>query len=774
MKRITIVTVLLACGFLAAGTPLFAQTAAPEPPANWFTGKATLLLLGRDDVDSAKFEEYREVPKGISLPVLNLQGGYKGNDFALFGQKIAQSDQRFTGYANVAWFDVRFDYNQIPHNMAYDGQTLFAETSPGVWNMNATLRQALGAAVDAVPTASRTYPFYADLLAPTIASANSIDITSQRNRGEYVFEFGKSLPFDLSFAYMRETKTGYRGASGGDILGTVTSAVDVGETINETTQDFGIRAAFNFKYGNAYAKFNRNIYNDDVDALVIDNPFRATDFPYTSTSAPGGPAQARFSTAPDNEASREAFGALLKFGLQTRITGDIAFGQWTQDAAFLPYTINSVVFSPAGAPANSVSTLQQKSLNGKVNTTSVNLGFSSRPIPGLGIRARYRYYDLSDKSSKWVITGDVAGSPDRSWSVVTPSTDAPFGHATANPYENTTSRFDAQVSYDFADLTVEGSVRAATLDRTYREATSGSENGWGLAAIYRTSDWLRLRAFVDDASRSAEGHTVYGFQMDEAERDSTRVGLDVNITPLEKFDFGFTYYRRNDDYPNRPDRIAVSGGVPIAGAQPIAGTPSGLLEASYDTYTLDFGYTPSERAEITAYYTYEKNLSTNQWSTTTAATATPPLSLNNLLNYKGTDRGDTFGATARFDIVPEKWTFSFLLSHQKVDGLMDITANETGSFYNPGRTTLIPSGQGGAADIVDYDDTKLTTVVADLAYAVAKAWTLSFGYAYEEYSHADAFSDGNTIFPQSVLFFLKGNDGGYKVNVAYAKLNYRF
>jgi len=774
MKRNTIVTVLLACGFLAAATPVFAQTAQAVTPENWFTGKATVLVLGRDDTDSAKFVEYREVPKGISLPELALQGGVKGNEYGLLGEKIAQTDQRFTGYFNVSWLDMKFDYNQIPHNMSFGGHTLFAETSPGVWNMNATLRKALGDAVDAVPTAARTYPFYAALLAPTIESANSIDVTSQRNRGEYVFEIGKRLPFDLSFTYMRETKTGYRGASGGDILGTVTSAVDVGETMNETTQDFGIRAAFNFKYGNAYAKFNRNIYNDQVDALVIDNPFRATDYPYTATSAPGGPAQSRFSTSPDNEASRGAFGVILKFPLQTRITGDLAFGQWTQDAAFLPYTINSVIFSPTGAPANSLSTLQQKSLNGKVNTTSVNLGFSSRPIPGLGIRARYRSYDLSDKTAKWVITGDVAGSPDRSWGVVTPSADAPFGHATANPYSNTTNRFDAQVSYDFWALTLEGSVRAATFERTYREATSGDETGFGFAAIYRTSDWLALRAYVDAANRTAEGHTIYGFQMDEAERESTRTGVNVNITPADKFDFGFSYFRRHDEYPNRPDRIAVSGGVPIPGAQPIPGTPSGLLEASYDTYSFDVGFTPNERTEIRGFYTYEKNASTNQWSTTTGATATPPLSLNNLMNLADSDRGDTFGANARFDIVPEKWTFSFMLSHQKVDGIMDITANETGSFYNPGRTTLIPSGQGGAADIVDYDDTKLTTVVADLAYAVAKAWTLSFGYAYEEYSHTDAFSDGNTIFPQSVLFFLKGNDGGYKVNIGYARLSYRF
>ena len=129
---------------------------------------------------------------------------------------------------------------------------------------------------------------------------------------------------------------------------------------------------------------------------------------------------------------------------------------------------------------------------------------------------------------------------------------------------------------------------------------------------------------MDDDHRTAEGETIYGFQMDEAERDSTRTGLNVNITPADKWDFGFTYFRRNDDFPNRPDRIAVTGGAPVAGAQPIPNTPSGLLEASYDTYSLDLRFTPNERTEISGFYTYEKNASTNQWSTTTAATATPP------------------------------------------------------------------------------------------------------------------------------------------------------
>ena len=103
-----------------------------------------------------------------------------------------------------------------------------------------------------------------------------------------------------------------------------------------------------------------------MGSLTVDNPFRATDLAYTSTAVPGGPAQARFSTSPDNEASRGAFGGQLKFGRQTRIGGDVAFGTWTQNENFLPYTINSAIFTPAGAPANALSTLQRPSLDGKV------------------------------------------------------------------------------------------------------------------------------------------------------------------------------------------------------------------------------------------------------------------------------------------------------------------------------------------------------------------------------------------------------------------------
>jgi hypothetical protein len=545
--------------------------------------------------------------------------------------------------------------------------------------------------------------------------------------------------------------------------------VDVPEPMDEVPQDFGVRWAQNFKQGNAYASFNRNIYNDRVDSLVIDNPFRATDLAYSSTAVPGGPASARFSTSPDNEANRFAFGGQIKLARQTRIGADLAFQTMTQDAAFLPFTINTAIFTPAGAQATSLALLPQQSLDGKIDTTMFNVSFVSRPFDALWLRMRYRSYDLENKTTPISWTGgSTSGSPDRSWGVDSATEDAPYGYATANLYDNSTKRFDAQVGFDIGALTLEGAYRYAALERTWREATSGDENGYSVSAVFHAKEWLGFRGTFGQLKRTADGETLYGFQADEAERETTRAGLELELAPFDALGFTFSYSHWKNDYPNRPDRIAVSGGVPVPGAQPIPGTPSGLLEASYDTYTVEVDYTPNERTEVGAYYTYEKNAQENQFSTTTG------VNLNNLLNFSGSDRGDTFGAYALFHFVPDKWKFSFLLRHQKVDGLMDITAREAGSFYTPGRTTLIPPGQGGAADITDFDDTELTTFITDLAYTFAKAWTWSVGYAYEQYDHADAFSDGTTMFPQSVLFFMKADDGPYEANVGYTRVTYRF
>jgi hypothetical protein len=750
------VTALLAMGLLVASS--FA--AAQDAPASTSGGQVTIGALGVNNITSSKFTEYRDVPKGMSIPYANLFSKTTSLDFYLDAHNVRQTDQRYTGWFKTSAFGLSFDYNQTPHNMGNNGRTILSELSEGVWGMSEALRLYHQNTIVATPTSGRTVLFYDALLGPTFAAASSIDISGVRKRGTAELDLGGKLPIDLTFTYMRELKTGYRGAGGGGVYSTLSSVIDVPEPLNEITQDIGVRAAYNFKAGNVYAGFMRNLYNNRAETLTIDNPFQAFDAPYASSV--GGASRARWTNAPDNEASTGHAGFLLKFAKQTRLGGRVALATWTQNAAFHPYTINSALLTSTGARADSLSTLQQPSFDGKINTTTLNLTFTSRPVTGLGLRAQFRSYDLTNKTNRFIITGDAGGTPDRTWSVVTPSADAPYGHATANVYDTKTTRFNAAASYDIGALTLEGQVRTAKLERTSREAETGKDNGFAFTALFHANEWLGVRGTYDQAKRTAEGHTVYGFQMDEAERETTRTGIDIEVTPISSVEVSFAYFRRDVQYTNRPNRVQVTGGVPVAGAQPIPGTPSGLLEAKYDSYTGEIHVTPNERVELGAYYTYEKDATTNQWSTTTGA------NLNNLLNYAGTDETNTFGVNAAVQLVPEKWTFSFNAMRQKVDGLMDVTANPTGAF-STARATV-----GGPQDITDWDDTKLTTIAAQLDYAMAKAWTLSAGYMYEKYDFADAFTSGDLLMPQSILIFMKANDRAYDANVVYAKLNYRF
>ena len=139
----------------------------------------------------------------------------------------------------------------------------------------------------------------------------------------------------------------------------------------------------------------------------------------------------------------------------------------------------------------------------------------------------------------------------------------------------------------------------------------------------------------------------------------------------------------------------MTSGAPAPGAKPIPGTPSGLLEASYDTFTVDFGFTPNERTEIGGYYTYEKNASDEPVVHDHGGYRHAPLSLNNLLNYDGTDKGNTFGAQREVPHRPREVDASrSCCPSQKVDGLMDITANETGSLLHPGPHDAHSPGAG--------------------------------------------------------------------------------
>lgn len=765
--------------FVAMGLLMVASTAQAQKAAT-SGGQITVKTQGVEDVSSSKFTEYKDLPNGVGISHFNLFSTTKNLDFNLTGQNVQQKDQRYFGSLKALGFGVKFDYNQIWNNSGLGAHSVLTESAPGVWTASSTLRTALANSINAMmPTSARTIPFYQALFQQTFQAASLVDLDKVRNTSNVELNLGSHLPLPVTLTYANTYKKGYRGLASMNIRGALSPDMEVVSPLDEITHDIGIKTSYKFKNGSAYAGYSMSIYDNRAETLMIDNLVQGFDQVQTAAvgstiPAMGGPSRDRAVLAPDNEASTIRAGATFKFARQTRISAGLALTQMTQDAPFYPYTAATMNNSPSGMNLASTSALQRKSYGGKVNTTMYNLAFSSKPAEGLTLRAAYRVYDLTDNSDKYVITGDVSQG-NGIWSTNTPTAADPFGHATANVYDTKSARYSASATYDFKDLTVEGSLRGGQLERTHREAEKGTETGMGLTALYHYTDWLGFRGTFDQSKRTAKGETLYGFQMDEAPFTNTRTGLDIELTPMEGLDLSVGYFQRKVEFTDRPDRIAISSGAVIAGAVATPNTPSGLLDTKYDSYTAEFNYVANTRLEFGGFYTHEKDASTNQWSTTNSATATVnPLKINNLLNYAGTDETNTYGANFTFHVVPEKQWISFHGTHQKVDGLMDITANESGTFYNPGRTTLISTGQGGAADIPEWDDTEITTVNAQYTYTVSKDWTLSGGYTFEKYDFKDAFNANDSLMPTTLIFKIKPNVGAYTANMVYAKLTFKF
>ena len=91
-----------------------------------------------------------------------------------------------------------------------------------------------------------------------------------------------------------------------------------------------------------------------------------------------------------------------------------------------------------------------------------------------------------------------------------------------------------------------------------------------------------------------------------------------SYSPIDKVGLGFTYYRNDREYPNRPNRVAVSG-APVPGVQ----HPGHAERPHRRQATTPTRWTSSTRRtsapNSARWYTYEKNTATNRWHTTTPA-----------------------------------------------------------------------------------------------------------------------------------------------------------
>lgn len=757
-----------------------AQTPPAAPADDDFESGEISLSVGQTDSDtlSSKFEEYRDLANGLTAPSLRFRGQKDGFRWDFSGQNVQQRDQRYRLSLEKGAVSLDGDYNQIPHNFGNAGRTLLQNTREGVWEIGDTLQRSFQTTLESAnPRSQVNFAFLNALVTPSLAAANSVDLGLQRERGRVAVKVTPDGPFAVKVTYFRERRVGDRAASGTSFgFGNV---VELPEPLHYLTQDFGADASYGGDWGVLVAGLHYNWFENRIETLAFDNPFRVTDATDPSAyQAPGsasvnGPARGLMALPPDNEAWNGTFGGTFLLPRRTRISASVSRGRFVQDSTpFIPYSTNSAIVTPVRA--TDPSALPQSRLDGEIDVTSYSVNATSRPAGNLTLVARARAYDLDNQTARLTIPGYARF--DAAWNAI-PRISVPYGYKTTG--------FDGIASYNFGRLTLEGGFRHRGIERTFRETEDTSENGFTAAADLRASGWLLVRASAERSRRDYDhleielseeasfvtpgapanvlavpppdenpafaavyaslcgGGAVCNLRYDQARKDVSRYGATVQLTPTGDTGLRVSWLRTEDDYDE---------------------TRYGLTRAEYDTISADADYSPNDRFTAYAFYTRERLVNAQRGRQSGATVSTNPLD-DWTSDVK--DVVNTFGAGATVALVKDTWFLDLAGHHQDSDGNNDLFAAPGGA------PALARTGVGGVLDIPLYDDTRMTRLSGEVRYAFAKAWSAAVGGFFEDYEIDDSNSAGLLNYvPGS--FFLAANDGSYQAKVGYLRFTYRW
>lgn len=721
-------------------------TAAAEPTAIFSIRRIEFGAQSVDlDSNSSRFREYREMPSGLILTSLRFAGNEHFR-YDLWADNVRQSDAHYGARLEPGPFDIRLDYLRITHRFGNDARSLLNQEGDRfilsdtlqLANQNAIIKQF------GTNKAGVNFDFLNSLIAPEIAAASRINLALTRDRGRVdVGLTPKDQPFNVTASYFQERRYGSRASGTSFGFGNV---VETGEPIEFRTRDFSTTAEWRTSWGLVRGGIRYNKFSNAYLSQTFDNPFRATDSTdasaYTgpASGSIAGPATGRIGLPPDNDAITGNGGVIVKLPAHTRVTADAYISRWAQDSPFMPYSTNTSITAPV--VATSLSALPVGSLNGKMDVTSLSFEATSRPADKLLLTARYRRYDLDNKTPRITIPGYVRF--DAVWEDI--------GRISV-PYGNTTDRALVSASYDIGNANVEAGYRYDVVHRTFRE-TEKTMDGTVFGAVrWHPKDWALLRVSGEHASRDFSGDYETELSEDASIVKPTGVG---NLPDLRRFDQA----KKDTDRINAQLQLNPGGKVTVAvvylnGKDNYKESSYGLLSTNTSGLTVDVDYQPTDRLSFYGYGAREsfKNLQKGRQSGATVST-NPADDWTSSVK----DIVDTYGGGLVLVLVKERLDLKVAGSYQKVNG-----------------DNALSSPPGGAPDLAVsiplYDDTKLYSIGADLAYSVTHSLRLSLGGSLEQYKLGDSATGALAYYEPGGLF-LSANDGDYKAKVIYAHASY--
>ncbi|HSL20992.1 MAG TPA: MtrB/PioB family decaheme-associated outer membrane protein [Vicinamibacterales bacterium] len=528
--------IFVAAGLLLTGTAASAQESAPTQSAfiptaaqiaapQGFTASFDAGTRFTDvDGDKYRFQRYRDFRNGLVLEQFRLDRQGAGWTFNASGERLGGDDRRLAAvFRNGSKVRVSFSWDQTPLLLSGDTRTLFTSEATGVFRLDDAMRSAIQAGRSSV--------------SQFVGGARPLDLGSQRDTAlfELAYNPTREVKVNLGVKHTRREGTYPQLAPFG--FSDVTELV---APLDTRTTDVNGGIEWANARGMVRLGYEGSNFVNRVPTLVWDNPLKLTDSTASNNYSNGlGASRGRMAMPPDSRMQGISAAASAKLPANSRVTGNVTVGTWTQDAELLPVTINSAV--PA-AP------LPRQTLEGNARTVAMNVGFTSQPSRAVFLSARFRSYEFDNRTPVFhtpisVVFDQVAHEG-----------------AETEPLSLTRYTFDADASFTPVPLTALRLGYSRNIDdRTFRIYERTAENVVR-ASVDSSAGFVTVRGIVERAQRRGSGFDEHllvavGEQValrhyDVADRDRDRITALVQLVPVDAFGLTASASYGKDDYLN--------------------------------------------------------------------------------------------------------------------------------------------------------------------------------------------------------------------------------
>ncbi len=569
--------------------------------------------------DTARYERYRDLRSGVNANVL-FNKDTENWSFNVKATNIGYRDQRYTMNYSSKRVKVSFLFDSIPLNYSYDTTTPYVCTA-GNCSLDAALRGQIQASRGAGPTFSN--PATPVGVPQTVAQlstgsiynsiAKPFDLQSRRDTltAEALFSATDNLDFRLGVRTYKRTGNQPYGASFA-----FNDAVELPMVIDNRETEITAGAEWASHQGMISLNYEHSKFQQNIPTLTWDNPLFATDYCKTGISgaAPGtcfdpsgyssggGSSRGRMAMAPSNTMDTISWLGMVKLPGHTTANGSFSASMARQDAALIPWTINSsIANADVYAWWPNLASLPRSNADMSVNYATGTMNLNSRPNKYVTLTARYRFNSRTDFTPEFDVTQAVRfdAAAENPYST-TPYPTIPGAAAGVPIYPTvTTGRIDINrntldVNASFTPIPYSAIRVGYGIDKW--QHTDMSSQGWkdttGRVSFDTVGNrFITARALFERTRRDTIGLNVEDITGSggqdalrfylEAARTRDRGTFIVELTPVSMVGVNFSLSAGKDDYQ---------------GADP--SQQFGLLNNKNTAYTIGMNVVPTAKINL--------------------------------------------------------------------------------------------------------------------------------------------------------------------------------